>query len=72
MPSSVAHGFVAIALGTVLRVPASVRSAWYVGIAAAVLLDLDAIGRPFGRGDLVRLDGHRSWSLRRCAHMVRT
>lgn len=60
MPSSVAHGFAVIAVGTVLRLPARVRPAWYAGIASAVLLDLDAIGRPFGGGDIAWLGGHRA------------
>ena len=60
MPSSVAHGLTALALGTALLPARAPRRLLYAGIAAAVLLDVDAIGRPFGRGDLEWLGGHRA------------
>ena len=59
MPSSVAHGLAAAALG-ILFYPAE-RPRLYIATAAgAVLLDLDAIGRPFGLGDVGWLGGHRA------------
>ena len=59
MPSSVAHGLTAVAVGAVLYPTA--RPRLYVSAAAgAVLLDVDAIGRPFGLGDVSWLGGHRA------------
>lgn len=58
MPSSIAHGLAAIALGGVLA-PAAPRRLHASAVASAVLLDVDAIGRPFGLGDVARLGGHR-------------
>ena len=60
MPSSVAHGLTALALGTAILPVCAPRQLVYTGIAAAVLLDIDAIGRPFGLGDLAWLGGHRA------------
>jgi inner membrane protein len=60
MPSSIAHGFTALALGAGLLPRPLPRRVAITGIACAVLLDLDAIGRPFGRGDVAWLGGHRA------------
>ena len=60
MPSSVGHAFAALALGAALRPPAPARRFWIAVAACAVLPDLDAIGRPFGRGDIAWLGGHRA------------
>ena len=60
MPSSVAHGLTALALGTALLPERAPRRLLYTGVAAAVLIDIDAIGRPFGFGDLTWLGGHRA------------
>jgi hypothetical protein len=52
MPSSVAHAFTALVIGAAIiprPVPRRVRIA---GVACAVLIDLDAIGRPFGYPDV--------------------
>lgn len=58
MPSSIAHGLAAVALGAGFF-PAE-RSRLYAAAAAgAVLIDVDAIGRPFGLGDVTWLGGHR-------------
>src|SRR5687767_8025007 len=60
MPSSVAHGLTALALGTALLPERRARPLVLTGIACAVLLDIDAVGRPFGRGDIAWLGGHRA------------
>jgi membrane-bound metal-dependent hydrolase YbcI (DUF457 family) len=60
LPSSVAHGFAALALGAAILRPPLPRRLAITGVACAVLLDLDAIGRPFGRGDVMWLGGHRA------------
>ena len=59
MPSSVAHGLTAVALGT-LFYPAERARLYTAAAAGAVSLDIDAIGRPFGLGDLYWLGGHRA------------
>ena len=59
MPSSVAHGLAAVALGA-LFYPAERARLYGAAAAGAVLLDIDAIGRPFGLGDLTWLGGHRA------------
>ena len=59
MPSSVAHGFAALALGAAILPRPLPRRLARAGVACAVLLDLDAIGRPFGWGDVEWLGGHR-------------
>ena len=59
MPSSVAHGLTAVALGAVFY-PAERARLYAAAAAGAVLLDIDAIGRPFGLGDLSWLGGHRA------------
>jgi membrane-bound metal-dependent hydrolase YbcI (DUF457 family) len=58
MPSSIAHGLAAVALGA-LFYPAERARIYGVGAAGAVLLDTDAIGRPFGL-DTGWLGGHRA------------
>jgi membrane-bound metal-dependent hydrolase YbcI (DUF457 family) len=58
MPSSVAHGLAAVALGTLFYPRARVRL-YATAATGAVLLDIDAIGRPFGLGDVSWLGGHR-------------
>ena len=60
MPSSVAHALTAVALGTVLYPAERTRRLYALAAACAVLVDLDAVGRPFGRGDVVWLGGHRA------------
>lgn len=60
MPSSVAHGLAA----------AAAAAAWYprrrpqyllaMAAVVAIALDIDALGRPFGLGDLESLGGHRA------------
>lgn len=60
MPSSIAHASLAVLLQPVLAAPD--RTPRLVGATAlaAILPDLDAIGRPFGRGDVAWLGGHRA------------
>lgn len=58
MPSSIAHGLTAVALGSMFY-PAERAKLYVVAAAGAVLLDIDALGRPFGRGDVGWLGGHR-------------
>jgi membrane-bound metal-dependent hydrolase YbcI (DUF457 family) len=59
MPSSIAHGLAAAALGAVFY-PAERSRVYVTAAAGAALLDLDAIGRPFGLGDVSWLGGHRT------------
>lgn len=58
MPSSIAHGLTAAAIGTAFF-PAERARLYIVAAAAAILLDLDAVGWLFGRGDAAFLGGHR-------------
>jgi membrane-bound metal-dependent hydrolase YbcI (DUF457 family) len=58
MPSSVAHGLAGVALGALLY-PRERARLYATAAAGAVLLDIDALGRPFGLGDLGWLGGHR-------------
>jgi membrane-bound metal-dependent hydrolase YbcI (DUF457 family) len=60
MPSSIAHGFAALALGAAILPQPIPRRLAVTGVACAVVLDLDAIGRPFGYGDVMWLGGHRA------------
>jgi inner membrane protein len=60
VPSSVAHGCAALALGAAILPRPLPRRLAVTGVACAVLIDLDAIGRPFGRGDVEWLGGHRA------------
>src|SRR5262245_51823370 len=59
MPSSIAHGLAAVALGAVIY-PTEGSRLYVPAAAGAVLLDVDAIGRPFGLGDVSWLGGHRA------------
>jgi membrane-bound metal-dependent hydrolase YbcI (DUF457 family) len=59
MPSSVAHGLTAVALGAGFY-PAERLRLYAAAAGGAVLLDVDAIGRPFGLGDVSWLGGHRA------------
>lgn len=60
MPSSIGHAAMAIVLRPIL--PSQERNAATIGFAAAaaVALDIDAIGRPFGGGDVAFMGGHRA------------
>jgi inner membrane protein len=60
MPSSIGHAFAAVAIGAPLAPPRASRRFWIAGILTSVLLDIDAVGRPFGLGDLAFLGGHRA------------
>ena len=60
MPSSIGHGLVALAVAAALRPAAPPRRYWVLSAACAVLPDVDAVGRPFGLGDLAWLGGHRA------------
>ena len=60
MPSSIGHALAATAVGAVVLPTRMPRRVWLAGVVCAVLLDLDAIGRPFGRGDISWLGGHRA------------
>ena len=63
MASSIGHAAAALAIGAALR-PAgrTPRRFWWLAAAAGVLPDVDALGRPFGAGDLAWLGGHRAFS----------
>src|SRR5262245_61504426 len=60
MPSSIGHAAMAILLRPAL--PPEERNAASIGFAAAAaaVLDIDAIGRPFGGGDVAFMGGHRA------------
>jgi inner membrane protein len=60
MPSSLTHAGAAVAIGAGFAPPGTPRRYWVAGVLCAVLPDLDAIGRPFGYGDLAFLGGHRA------------
>ena len=62
MPSSIAHGLTAAVIGAGLLPQATPRRVWIAGISSAILLDLDAVGRPFQRGDIAWLGGHRAFT----------
>jgi len=49
----------AVAIGALL-LPTAPPRVWTVLAVGAALPDLDAIGRPFGHGDLALLGGHRA------------
>lgn len=62
MPSSFSHAMVAVAASSVV---APKRLLWrfiLLGAMVAALPDIDAIGRPFGMGDLEFLGGHRGFT----------
>lgn len=60
MASSWTHAVTAVAIAATI-VPTSVpRRVWVVVALCTVLPDVDAIGRPFGRGDVAWLGGHRA------------
>ena len=62
MPSSIGHGLTALALGAAILPTPVPRRVAITGVACAVLLDLDAVGRPFGYGDVMWLGGHRAFT----------
>ena len=63
MASSIGHAAVALAIGAALRPAGRVpRRFWWLAAGAGVVPDLDALGRPFGAGDLAWLGGHRAFS----------
>jgi inner membrane protein len=60
MPSSIAHASVAVLSSPLLSPRWRTRRVIGLTAVAAALPDLDAIGRPFGRGDIDWLGGHRA------------
>jgi membrane-bound metal-dependent hydrolase YbcI (DUF457 family) len=62
MPSSVGHALAALTIGAALGPPKQSRRFRVALAACAVLPDVDAIGRPFGLGDLQWLGGHRAFT----------
>jgi len=60
MPSSIAHALTAVAVGTVVYPSERTWRLYASAAAGAALLDIDAIGRPFGLGDVSWLGGHRA------------
>ncbi len=60
MPTSVSHALAAGAIGAIMAPERTNRRYWIVGVACAVAVDLDAIGRPFGHPDIAFLGGHRA------------
>ena len=62
MPSSVGHALTALAFGAVVLPRCTHWRIWAAGAASAVLLDIDAVGRPIGYGDVQWLGGHRGFT----------
>jgi inner membrane protein len=60
MPTSVSHALAAGAIGAILAPETTNRRYWITGVACAVAVDLDAIGRPFGYPDIAFVGGHRA------------
>ncbi|MEO5825371.1 MAG: metal-dependent hydrolase [Gemmatimonadales bacterium] len=60
MPTSVSHALAAGAIGAILAPESTNRRYWMVGVACAVAVDLDAVGRPFGHADIALMGGHRA------------
>jgi len=60
MPSSIAHASLAVLLQPVLDRADRTSRLLGIGAVAAALPDIDAIGRPFGYGDVPWLGGHRA------------
>ena len=62
MPSSIAHASVAVLLAPLFGRDTVDRRTTMTAAAAAAIPDLDAIGRPFGLGDVTWLGGHRAFT----------
>jgi len=63
MASSIGHAAAALTIAAALRPAGRMpRRFWWLAAAAGVLPDVDALGRPFGAGDLAWLGGHRAFS----------
>lgn len=64
MPSTFAHAAAAVTIGLALRPGRALpRRYWTLGVIAAAVPDLDAIGRPFGPLELEALaGGHRGFT----------
>src|SRR5688500_17080800 len=60
MASSWTHAVGAIAIAAVAIPRTTHRRVWPLLAIAAILPDVDAIGRPFGAGDVMWLGGHRA------------
>lgn len=58
MASAISHAVIALSLGTAFRRPQPPQRYWFIGVACAVIPDIDVIGFHFGihYGDLL---GHR-------------
>lgn len=59
MASTVGHVLTGVAFGTAILPRTTSRRVWIAGVVCAALPDIDAIGRPFGWGDVAFLGGHR-------------
>ena len=70
MPSSIAHASVAILVSPLL--PRGCRTPKIIGWTAfaAAAPDIDAIGRPFGHGDLAIFGGHRALTHSTCGAVL--
>ena len=62
MASSWTHAVGAIAVTSLLVPRATPSRIWVTMAVCAALPDLDAIGRPFGAGDIAWLGGHRAFT----------
>ena len=60
MASSWTHAATALATAATIMPQGTHRRAWTLTMLAAVVPDIDAIGRPFGLGDVAFLGGHRA------------
>lgn len=62
MASTIAHALVAASIGSTVLQRGTDSKIWILGMVLATVPDLDAIGRPFGAGDIDWLGGHRGLS----------
>lgn len=62
MASSIGRALAAAAIGQPFAPRSPTRRYWIAGTLCAVIPDLDAIGRPFGWGDVSWLGGHRAFT----------
>lgn len=62
MPSSLAHGLIAVAGGTAVAPRHLLRPFLVTGAIVAIVPDVDAIGRLWGGGDFEWMGGHRGFT----------
>ena len=62
MPSWAAHAAAGIAVASVFRTPGETRRVGWAAVLCTIVPDIDAVGRPFGAGDIELLGGHRGFT----------